>query len=343
MSTFHRLLSPDAGGIPFATSWLLDELATFRGKQELYELQAPERLERLRESALIESAISSNRIEAVTVAPERIGTVLFGKTTSLDRNEEEVRGYRKALVRIHEEASPPLSADEIQVLHKLVRASSWDAGEWKHSTEPIIERYSDGSTRERFMPVDWKIAPDQTRELVKECTYSVGDKAIPIPVAIAAFNLDFLCIHPFRDGNGRVSRLLILQQLYSAGYNVGRYVSIERIIEESKDRYYETLEQSSQLWHEERHDPWPFINYLVYTLVDAYKEFERRWQSIPDAKGAKSDRVSNAIDAAPSTFTISRIEQACPGVSRELIRKVLVARVDVRAVGRGPGAKWKKG
>jgi Fic family protein len=171
---------------------------------------------------------------------------------------------------------------------------------------------------------------------------AIRDRMLPPLVAIAAFNLDFLCIHPFRDGNGRVSRLLLLLQLQRAGYEVGRYVSIERLIENSKDRYYETLFSCSQDWHEGNHNPWPFIDYLLYTERSAYQEFERRWGETAEPKGAKTARIEEAIKAAGPSFTLVQIERACPGISREMIRKVLRETPSVKAIGRGPGAAWHK-
>jgi Fic family protein len=162
---------------------------------------------------------------------------------------------------------------------------------------------------------------------------------------MAAFNLDFLCIHPFRDGNGRVSRLLFLLQCYQLGFEVGRYISLERLIEDNKDRYYETLEQSSRGWHEGRHDPWPYINYLLFILKTAYAELERRLGQTAAPRGAKTELVKNAIRRMGDTFTLRQLEAVCPGVSRDMIRRVLrqlKTAGQVECLGRGPGARWQK-
>ena len=162
---------------------------------------------------------------------------------------------------------------------------------------------------------------------------------------MAAFNLDFLCIHPFRDGNGRVSRLLLLLQCYHLGFEVGRYISIERVIEENKERYYETLEQSSQRWHEGKHDPWPYINYVLFVLKTAYREFEERVGQISAPRGAKTDLVSAAIGRRRGSFRVADIQRDCPGVSVDMIRRVLKdlrAAGRVKCLGRGQQAQWEK-
>ena len=162
-------------------------------------------------------------------------------------------------------------------------------------------------------------------------------------IALAAFNLDFLCIHPFRDGNGRVSRLLLLLQCYSLGYEVGRYISLERLIEQNKERYYETLEQTSKRWHEGKHDPWPYINYLLYILKTAYQEFESRVGQMKSPRGAKTELIEAAITSLDKEFAISDLEKACPGVSRDMIRIVmnrLRKEGQLKILGRGRDAKW---
>ncbi|HKA08626.1 MAG TPA: Fic family protein [Gemmataceae bacterium] len=164
-------------------------------------------------------------------------------------------------------------------------------------------------------------------------------------VALGAFNLDFLCIHPFRDGNGRTSRLLLLLQCYHLGFEVGRYISLERLIEQSKDRYYETLELSSAGWHEGKHDAWPYINYLLYTLLDASREFERRASEIPSPRVEKPGLVKAAIQREPGPFTVADLQRQCPGVSVDMIRHVLrVLREagEVKCVARGRNAQWTR-
>jgi hypothetical protein len=164
-------------------------------------------------------------------------------------------------------------------------------------------------------------------------------------IGVAAFNLDFLCIHPFRDGNGRISRLLLLLQLYQQLFEVGRFISLERLIEENKDRYYETLAASSVGWHDGRHDPWPYIRYLMFIIKDAYREFEGRLSAMNSPRGSKTAAVHAAIEAETGSFSVSRLRTKCPGVSADTIRRVLKdlqAQGAVACEGRGPAATWRK-
>jgi fido (protein-threonine AMPylation protein) len=331
--------------IPTSTSWYLADLGEARGKQELFTKQSPQRLKVLREHALIESAVSSSRIEGVTVDQSRIGTVIFGKSLLKDRDEEEVRGYRDALKLIHEQgAKLALSEARIKRLHRLTRGDIWDAGKYKDKDGDIIEKYPDGRERVRFKAVSAATTGAFMKESVELWNRARRERWVYPLIALAAFNLDFLCIHPFRDGNGRVSRLILLLQCYHLGYEVGRYISLERLIEENKERYYETLEQSSQGWHEGTHNPWPYVNYLLFILKSAYKEFEERVGQTISPRGAKTELVLNAIRRRSGEFRLADIEHACPGVGREWIR-VLLANLrrsgDVSCRGRGPAARWR--
>lgn len=332
--------------IPTASVWLLNELAEYRGKQELFTKQAPQKLKALREHALIESAVSSNRIEGVEVDQKRIGTVIFGKGHLKDRDEEEVRGYQKALRWIHEKGSTiPISAETVLKLHKMTRPNLWDSGQWKEDDGEIIEKHPDGRVTLRFKPLSAEETPAAMEQLCADTEKLLQGRDVPPLVLLAAFNLDFLCIHPFRDGNGRVSRLLILLLMYHLGFEAGRYISLERIIEQSKERYYETLKQSSENWHDAQHTPWPYVNYLLYTLKELYQEFESRYESVSLPKGAKTELVQEFISEKNGTFSLSELEKNCPGVSRDMIRKILKNMQEeglIECIGRGPGALWKK-
>jgi Fic family protein len=342
MTTLRRFAASD-GMIPGGTSWYLADLGEFRGKQELYTHQSPQRLKALREHALIESAVSSNRIEGIQVEPRRVLELIHGTPLLRDRDEEEVRGYRDALALIHDRgAGLAVTEETIRRLHALTRGQIWDAGQYKERDGDIIERYPDGSERVRFRTVPAAQTGSAMARLIEDARLCADERWTHPLIALAAFNLDFLCIHPFRDGNGRVSRLLLLLQCYHLGLEVGRYISLERLIEQNKDRYYETLEKSSQGWHEGRHDPWPFINYVLFILKSAYREFVERVGEVQAPRGAKTEQVRVAIQRLPREFSLSQLEQACPGVSRDMIRHVLGGErgKTVDCVGRGPGAKW---
>ena len=332
--------------IPPATAWYLADLGEALGKQELFTRQSAQKLKTLREHALIESAVSSNRLEGVIVDRSRIATVVFGKSLLRDRDEAEVRGYRDALKLIHESSKKlEISEDTIRHLHALARAKVGDAGTYKEKDSDIIERSPDGRERIRFKTVPAKDTPPAMDDLVGLWNQEIKERNIPLPVLLAAWNLDFLCIHPFRDGNGRVSRLLLLLQSYHLGYEVGRYISIERHIEQNKDRYYETLEQSSRGWHETKHDPWPYINFVLFTLKEAYKELEERVGQLKSPRGAKTELILAAIAGLNNDFSVGDLQAKCPGVSVDMVRKVLKkerAAGRVECLGRGRDAKWHR-
>lgn len=340
-----RQFSAGLKSVPAATTWYLADLGEARGKQELFTQQSPQKLKVLREHALIESAVSSNRIEGVEIDRSRIGTVVFGRQLLRNREEEEVRGYRDALKWIHERGIKlSLSEKTILELHRLSRGQIGDAGKFKTKDSDIIEKLPDGRVRVRFKTVPAANTRAAVRELVTLCQDCVRERWVHPLIMLAASNLDFLCIHPFRDGNGRVSRLLLLLQCYHLGYEAGRYISLERLIEKNKERYYETLELSSKGWHEGQHDPWPYINHVLFILKTAYREFEQRVGQIASPKGAKAEMVLAAIRNQLGEFRLADVEHACPGVGREWIRTLLSdlkATGDVTCSGKGPAARWR--
>ena len=345
LKTFQQF-EKNIENIPTTTSWYLAALCEARGKQELFTTQSPQKLKVLREHDLIERAVSSNRIEGVTVNQKRVGTIVFGKRHLKDRSEEEVRCYRTALDWIHREGTQiPVSERTILQLHDMSRGEIWDAGKYKVKNVDIIEKLAGGRARVRFQTVEASNTPRVMKALIGAWQDALKEKYVHPLIALAACNLDFLCIHPFRDGNGRVSRLLLLLQCYSLGYEVGRDISLERLIEQHKERYYETLEHSSQGWHEAKHDPWPYINYLLYILKTAYQEFESRVGQMKSPRGAKTEIVETAIASFEKEFAISDLEKACPGVSRDMIRIVmnrLRKEGRLKILGRGRDARWAK-
>jgi Fic family protein len=332
--------------IPATAAWYLVDLGRSQGKQELFTRQSPERLRVLREHALIESAVSSNRIEGVSIPAARVLPVIMGRALLRDRDEEEVRGYRDALRLIHEHhADLPVSTGTILQLHRLSRGEIGDAGRFRAKSCDIIEHLPDGRQRVRFRAVAPADVPGSTAELLELWRTGLEERKVHPLVLMAGANLDFLCIHPFRDGNGRVSRLLLLLQCYHLGYEVGRYVSLERTIEQNKERYYETLELSSEGWHQDKHNPWHYINFVLYILKTAYLEFERRVGEIATPRGGKTELVIAAIDRHFGPFHVSDLQKECPSVSLDWIRALLKKlRADgrVECLGRGLNAQWQK-
>jgi Fic family protein len=332
--------------IPLSSVWLMNSVSEYKGKQELYTKQLPQVLKNLVEMALIESAESSNRIEGVTVERDRLKPLVIGHSKPRDRSEEEVAGYRKALDLIHKKhSSLKITAAVVRELHRLCRGESWDAGKWKEKDNDIIRKYSDGRMEVIFKPVSAKKTLAAIDQLCLAYEHSVTQLKYPPLYAVACLILDFLCIHPFRDGNGRVSRLLTLLALYQHGFFVGKYISIERIVEQSKETYYEALNKSSQEWHEGKHDILPWFNYSLGTLIGAYKEFEDRSARTRPSRGAKTDSLQAAIERQLGEFSISDIARECPSVSRIMIKKVLSQMQDdkkIKCMGKGQSARWKR-
>jgi Fic family protein len=330
--------------IPVGTGWLLGTCMEARGKQDLWIRQKPEVLDVLREQAIIQSSESSNRIEGVTVAANRLRPLVVGKARPRDRSEEELAGYRAALDWIFSRKNQvAITPDVVRRLHALAQGgSSGDAGEWKKRDNEIIEILPDGERRIRFVPVSAKKTPAAVEMLCRAYRAAGDEERVPPLLIVATFVLDLLCIHPFRDGNGRVSRLATSLLLQSQGFQVARYISLERLIEESKEEYYRILNLCSQGWHEGQNEIIPWWNYSLSTLRRAYKEFERQVESV-EARPAKSDLVRQTVLGQVEPFTLADMATQLPAASSQLIKKVLAEMKkagQVRLVGRGRGARW---
>lgn len=332
--------------LPLGAIWLMNSISEYKGKQQLYTKQSPQILKALLEMALVESAESSNRIEGVTIERKRLKPLIIGHSKPRDRSEEEVAGYRKALDLIHEKYdSLDISPETIKQLHRLSRGEVSDAGRWKKKNNEIIRKNPDGTITVIFRPVSATLVPKAIEQLCLTYTHSIEQLKYPSLYAVACLILDFLCIHPFRDGNGRVSRLLTLLALYHHEYEVGKYISLERIIEQSKETYYEALQRSSQEWHKGKHEISHWLSYFLGTILSAYREFEQRVGRIKSPRGAKTEIVIQAINNQLGKFTISDIERFCPGVSRDMIRIVfrrLQKEKRITCLGKGQSAKWKR-
>ena len=332
--------------LPTGSVWLISDIAEAKGRQQLYARQTPQLLKALREMALIQSVESSNRIEGVTVAPERLVPLVIGNVKPRDRSEEEIRGYRRALSSIHTDAQRlEVTPDFLRQLHETTHEGAADSGQWKQKENEIIEFRENAPPAIRFRPVSVADTPAAVEELCLSYRATLNQQQVQPLVGVAALVFDFLCIHPFRDGNGRISRLLTLIGLYQHGYEVGRFISLERLVEESRDDYYEALRISSEGWHEGKHDLMPWLNYFLGVLRRAYREFEQRAGEVKSPRGAKTVLVETAIDAFPGEFTLGDLERACPGVSRDMVRRVLrqlQKKGRVVCLGRGPSAHWRR-
>lgn len=331
--------------IPVSTGWLLGSCMEARGKQDLWTKQKPEVIEVLREQAIIQSVESSNRIEGVTVPPERLRPVVLGKVRPQDRSEEELLGYRRALNWIFSCRQPvAITPTVIQRLHTLAQGSSaGDPGEWKKLDNKIIEIMPNGERKVRFVPTTAKETPKAIARLCENYRTIGDDELLPPLLSIGTFIFDLLCIHPFRDGNGRVSRLITTLMLESKGYIVPRFISLERLIEESREDYYRVLAECSEGWHEGANEIIPWWNYFLSIIHRAYKEFESQLASV-EARPAKSELIRQTVLDQVGQFTLSDLKAQLPSVSPQLIKKVLASMKQteqVRLSGRGRGARWE--
>ena len=329
-------------GIPLATSWLLAACMEAKGKQDLWIRQKPEVLKVLREQAIIQSTESSNRIEGVTVSPERLRPIIAGRSKPRDRSEEELFGYRRALNWIFSrKRDVSIAPQVIRTLHKYAQTSG-DAGEWKKRDNEIVELLPSGERKIRFVPTPATETPKAMEQLCRNYRLAHEEKNIPSLLVIATFIFDFLCIHPFRDGNGRVGRLLTTLLLQEHGFQVVRYISLERLIEESRDEYYKVLSECSQGWHEEKNDILPWWNYFLALVRTAYRDFQVQVESA-SAHPAKSDLVRRTILEQVEQFTLADLVAQLPTASSQLIKKVLAELKKtgkVRLLGKGRGARW---
>jgi Fic family protein len=326
----------------------LAKIGEYKGRQELFTRQTPEALETLRQTAIIESSECSNRLEGIIAPHKRIKALVLHNTTPRDRSEQEIAGYRDALTLIHESAQHmKVSINVCLQLHSMLyRYLPQEGGRWKMTDNDIVEKNGHGSVaRVRFKAVSAVATPRAMEQMVTNYASAI-EKHHKEPLLVAPLAiLDFLCIHPFGDGNGRVSRLLTLMTLYHFGYDVGRYISLERIFEESKKTYYEMLEVSSQGWHEGKQDVHPWLNYYWGVLIRAYKELEERVGTIRTGKGSKTEQIRLVIGRKTMPFSISDIESDCPGISRDMVRVVLRQMRSegiLASTGRGPASRWLK-
>ena len=300
---------------------LVAKIHEYQGRQDMYVRQKPVELDRLVEIAKIQSTEASNKIEGIVTTGTRMKQLFEEKATPRNRDEDEIMGYRDVLNTIHESnAYIPIRPSYILQLHRDLfrRTGSAFGGSFINVQNYINETRPDGTTVTRFTPVTPFETPMAMDALCEAYEQARAKERIDSLILIPCFIVDFLCIHPFNDGNGRMSRLLTLLLLYKSGYSVGKYISIEKQIEKTKDRYYDVLEMADAGWHEEANDPTPFIRYLLGVILCAYREFEDR-VGLMEKAGASStayDVVKRYVDGKIGKFTGAEVIANCPSIGR---------------------------
>lgn len=299
----------------------------FKGRQQLYLEQKPQELETLVEIAKIQSTESSNAIEGIATTKARLKSLMADKTTPRDRGEKEIKGYRHVLNVIHENFDyVPLRKNYILQLHKMLYQFTEErfGGSFKDAPNEIDMVYPDGRAVLLFKPLEPFETPYAVERICEEYDKAINTYGIDPLIAIPVFILDFLCIHPFNDGNGRMSRLLTTLLLYKSDFVIGRYISLEKKIEMTKDEYYIALQESSQNWHEEKNDDTPFIKYILGIILAAYRDFEERVNMVGKKMSAK-DMVIKAIGSKIGKFTKNDIMELCPEIGRGSVENALKA------------------
>lgn len=300
------------------------------GKQELYLKQRPEELEKLVEIAKIQSTEASNAIEGIVTTNTRIRQLVEDRTTPKNRDEQEIAGYRDVLNVIHDSFDIiPASQNYILQLHKILynHMNNPMAGKTKSVQNYISASYPDGHVETLFTPLSPFETPEALDKICEEYNRVIGNFEVEPLIAIPIFIHDFLCIHPFNDGNGRMSRLLTTLLLYKNGFYVGKYISLESKIAKNKDLYYDALRQSQYGWHEGKEDVIPFIKYLLGTILSAYKDFEDRFALI-EVKLPAIEMVRQATMNKIGRFTKQDIHELCPSLSISSIERALRKLVD---------------
>lgn len=316
---YNSLLSPDIVA-------LLVQIHEFKGEQTLFIEAKSDTLSQLMEIAKIQSTEASNKIEGIRTSDDRLKKLLQEKTMPRTRSEQEIAGYRDALATIHENHDYiPLKPSIILQLHRdLYRFSGKSiGGSYKNSDNIIEEEDDQGNKSVRFRPVAaWETPEAVGRACLAFDEASQNAEYDPL-LLIPMFILDFLCTHPFNDGNGRMSRLLTLLLLYRAGYIVGKYISIEKLIEQSKETYYEALQESSVGWHENENSYEPFVRYMLGVIVAAYRDFSSRVQLLTASGLSKPDRIREIIKGTLGKITKAELMKKCPDISQITIQRTL--------------------
>ncbi len=333
---YAKLLTPEIVGY-------LTQIHEFKGRQDLFFQARKDALSNLLEIAKIQSVEASNRIEGVVTTEDRLKKLVMNKTTPKGRSEREIAGYRDALTTIHENYDYiPVRTGTILQLHRdLYKFSAQSfGGHFKNVENVIADVAPDETKRVRSQHVSALETPDAMEALCGALQEALNDAEIDPLVAIPMFILDFLCVHPFNDGNGRTSRLLTLLLLYRAGYVVGKYVSLEKLIADAKETYYEALWESSVGWHEGENDYLPFVRFSLGVLIAAYREFASRVEVLTLSGASKPDRVRRVIQETVGKITKSQIMKQCPDVSQKTIERTLKELLDSGEIVKTSGGRY---
>ena len=322
---------------------LLSQIHEYKGEQTLFIEAKADTLTRLEEIARIQSTDASNRIEGIRTADDRLKKIVQEKTMPATRNEKEIAGYRDVLKTIHENHDfiPPRPSYILQLHRDLYKFSGFSyGGNFKSSDNIIEETDENGNRKVRFKPVPAFETPQAIDDLCSAYNDAIAKGEIDPLLLSAVFVLDFLCIHPFNDGNGRMSRLLSLLLLYRSGYIVGKYISIEKLISDSKETYYETLALSSANWHEGENDYLPFVRYMLGVVVAAYKDFSQRVKTIAASGLSKPERIRLVIKENLGKITKSEILEKCPDISQVTVQRTLTELVETGEILKIGGGRY---
>ena len=305
---------------------MLSQIHELKGEQNLFIEAQSDTLTQLVEIAKIQSTEASNKIEGIFTSDERLKKLVTNKTTPRSRNEQEIAGYRDVLSTIHDSYEfIPVRPSIILQLHRDLYKFSGKSigGTYKNADNVIAEEDNEGNRFVRFQPIPAWETPDAIDALC-DAFDDVMSRADADPLLIIPmFILDFLCIHPFNDGNGRMSRLLTLLLLYRSGYIVGKYISIEKAIERTKDTYYEALQSSSQGWHEEENNYAHFVRYMLGVILSAYRDFSSRVKVLTTSGMSKPERIKEIIKDTLGKITKTEIMDKCPDISQITVQRTL--------------------
>ena len=330
-----RLLTPNVVS-------LLTKIHEYKGEQNLFIESNSDKLTELLEIAKIQSTEASNKIEGICTSDDRLKQLVMDKTMPKTRNEKEIAGYRDVLTTIHENYEYiPIRSNYLLQLHgDLYKFTGLSVGgKYKSVDNVIAEIDVNGNKSIRFQPVEAWQTPEAINNICEAYNDALNDGIDPLLI-MPMFILDFLCVHPFNDGNGRMSRLLTLLLLYKSGYIVGKYISIEKLIERSKDTYYETLKASSTGWHEGTNDYIPFVEYYLGVIIASYREFSSRVQTLIESGMSKPEKVREIIRNHVGKITKAQIMQKCPDISLVTVQRTLAELVEKNEVIKISGGRY---